>query len=131
MARFLSAAWFQQVQREQPAGPAGRPALTLQQVVTGTPDGEVRYQVVVADGRATVRPGSSPTPDMTFTSDYATATAIARGRLSVQAALSAGRIRVGGDTARLAEHQPLLGNLDPLPAALRADTSWPDDGDDG
>ena len=129
MIRFLSAEWFDLVRREQPRLP-GQPALTLQQVVTGTPDGEVRYLVHIADGGARIEPGSAPAPDMTFTSDYRTATAIARGQLSVQAALSAGRIRVGGDTGRLAANQPLVAGVDPVPVVVREATAW-DDGEDG
>lgn len=129
MSRFLSAEWFDDVRRSQPAEPI-HPTLTLQQVVTGTPEGEVRYQVLVGEDGARIEFGAHPQPDMSFTSDYPTASAIARGHLSVQAALSAGRIRIGGDTARLAANQPLLTGADPVPAVVRAATTW-DDGDNG
>lgn len=129
MSRFLSAQWFDDLRRAQPES-VGPPTITLQQVVTGTPDGEVRYQVLVSDGGARIERGSVAPPDMTFTSDYATASAVASGRLSVQAALSAGKIRVGGDTARMAANQPLLAGMDPVPEVVRAATTW-DDGSDG
>ncbi len=129
MSRFLSAEWFDDVCREQ-AEPRLPPTLTLQQVVTGAPWGEIRYQVLVGESGARIEPGASDHPDVTFTSDYSTASAIARGRLSVQAALSCGRIRIGGDTTRLMVNHPLLG-VDPVPAVVRAATTWDDGGDGG
>lgn len=130
MAQFLSPAWFEDVARHTPAG-AGEPAvLTLEQVVTGGPSGEVRYQVVVGDGSARIaRPGASaPHPDVTVTTDWDTASAVASGRLSTQAALGGGRLRIGGDLGRLAAHQGELAAADPVPAPVRAATTWADAG---
>ncbi len=121
MARYLSEAWFEEVARATPAGVDG---LMLQQVVTGTPDGEVRYHVGVSLGAAWVRPGQAEAPDATFTEDYATAAAVARGELSVHAALLEGRIRVAGNMAVLSARQDELVGLDPLPAAVRAETTF-------
>jgi putative sterol carrier protein len=121
VARYLSEAWFDEVSATTPTGIDG---LTLQQVVTGTPDGDVRYHVRVSDGTAWVRSGQAPAPDATFTEDYATAAAVARGELSVHAALLEGRIRVAGNMAVLSAHQEELVGLDPIPAAVRAATTF-------
>ena len=125
MARYLSPEWFEEVARLAPAGSGGPALLTLEQVVTGGPDGDVRYQVVLdASGARIARTGGERGADVTFTSDWATASAIASGRLSVQAALGAGRVRVGGDLSALAAHQERLAGADPVPPAVRGATSW-------
>ena len=133
VVKYLSAAWFQRVS-EDTAGsdasgagggltPDGQP-LVLRQVVTDTPDGDVRYDVVISDGRAVIDPSVSARADLTFTSDYATASAIAAGRLSTQAALAAGRLRVRGDVTVLAAQVGTVAALDPVPAWLRAATEY-------
>ena len=98
--------------------------MILEQVVTGTPAGDVRYQVVVAAGRAVVTRGRAGSPDATFTEDYPTAVAVARGELTTQAALLAGRIVVGGNMATLSASQDDLAGLEPIPAAVRAETTF-------
>ena len=124
MARFLSEAWFNAIARSaNPVDPAEPARLTVQQVVTGTPDGEVRYTVSVGDRRATVQAGSASHVDVTFTEDYPTAVAIARGELTTQAALLAGRIRVTGNLAALARRQDLASD-DLVPTAVRTATTY-------
>lgn len=128
MERFLSPAWFRRLASD--TGPVPEDAdVVLQQVVTGTPGGEVSYQVIVGDGRATILEGSPAEADMTFTSDYNTAAAIASGTLSTETALSEGRIRVSGNLSRLDSHAETLAGLDPM-APARADTLF-EPGDDG
>jgi hypothetical protein len=134
MARYLSPPWFEQVRAaREPLGddPDVRPDLVLRQVVTGGPDGEVRYQVEVRGDRARLVEGVTGDADMTFTSDYPTAVAIARGELSTQAGLLQGRIRVSGSPVELTEHHraldavPGMGHLDPVPPRVRAETTFP------
>jgi hypothetical protein len=127
MARFLSGRWLEEAEAAGPE-PGADVELVLQQVVTGTPDGDICYQVLITGSGATLRRGASLKPDMTFTSDYATASAIAQGRLSVQSALTEGLIRVGGNTSRLARKDARLAGVDPLPPALRESTSYETDG---
>ena len=123
MARFLSDAWFDEVAAAAPPLTLP-PTLVLQQIVTGGPDGEVGYHVSVGGGRARLSRGHAGTPDATFREDYATAAAIARGEQTIQAALLAGQIQVGGNMATLsARHDDLVG-LDPIPAAVRAATTY-------
>ena len=64
MARFLSSEWFDEVATCAPQPPtdeSGNPEadLVLEQVVRDTSDGEVRYRVVVASGRARRRLSST------------------------------------------------------------------------
>ncbi len=123
MARFLSEKWFDEV--EAAAVPAAGDAdVILEQVVTGTPAGDVRYQVVVAAGRAVVTRGRAGSPDATFTEDYATATAISKGECTPEAALLAGHIVVAGNMATLSARQGDMAGLDSIPPAVRATTTF-------
>jgi SCP-2 sterol transfer family protein len=143
VARFLSEAWFEAVMASTDSAgydetdetdetdDTDESSLHLQQVVTGTPDGEVRYGVRLARGRAIVIRGPVKDADVTFTEDYPTAAAIARGELSAQAALLAGRMRVSGNLATLATLATLPTLVrpgspihDPIPAAVRTVTTY-------
>jgi hypothetical protein len=144
VARFLSPEWFAEV--AQQSGPRAAPGpeqpidLVLEQVVRDTPDGEVRYRVVVSglaayidppatdvtNGTATPPPGTTTQapPDLTITCDWETATAMAQGRMSSQAALVAGRLRVKGNLARLSGRAGDLVGLDPVPELVRQATTY-------
>jgi len=126
MARYLSDEWFELL-GAGPAGPVAEPALVLQHVITGGPDGDTRYHVRVSGGRAVIVRGvaTDPVPDATFTEDYRTAASIASGELTTAAALLAGRIRVAGDMASLVSR---AGVDRPAPAAAGAHDAraeWP------
>lgn len=131
MARFLSAAWFDELEESrreagEPGGGAEGEAAeaVIEQVVTGAPEGEVRYQVVTAGRGLRVRHPAEGAAPLTFTSDYATAASIARGELSTQTALLDGRLRVSGTASGLAERIDELTEIDLVPAGLRATTTF-------
>ncbi|MGH9105037.1 MAG: SCP2 sterol-binding domain-containing protein [Acidimicrobiales bacterium] len=152
MARFLSSEWFAELQvaelqvaglevaglevagrSEGPAGEAGadgagggQGGVVVEISVTGTPEGEVRYQVVVQGASARVLPPSAPfePPRVSLSSDYETIAGIASGRLSAVDALSQGRARFSGDMAALSTQSPGLAALDLLPPALRSRTTF-------
>jgi hypothetical protein len=126
--RFLSPAWFEMLRTDDAA--AGEPDLVLEQRVTGTPEGTVSYQVIIAGGRATISPGNRAGADMTFTSDYATASGIAAGRLSLERAMADGRLRIAGNLARLQESQVDLVGVDAM-AGVRGRTCFDPDTDPG
>ncbi|MCL2395952.1 MAG: SCP2 sterol-binding domain-containing protein [Acidimicrobiaceae bacterium] len=126
MAVYLSAEWFQHLREAlgEARADQGAPDVVLRQVVTGTPGGDVSYQIEIRAGQASLVAGTTGDADMTFTSDYPTAVAIARGELSTQSALLEGRIRVSGNPVALSTHQAVFGHLDPVPAGLRAETTF-------
>ncbi len=129
MVRYLSAQWFDEVnaatgQDRAAATLAGSARLTLQQVVAGTPDGDVRYWVRVHDGAVEAGLGEADSPDATVTQSYDTAVAVVTGQLSVQAALMAGRIRLAGKMSALIEHQEALERIDAAFADLRRRTTF-------
>ena len=147
VARFLSPEWFAEVARFGPPRPTAAPAdLVLEQVVYDTPEGEVRYRVVVTGRAAYIEPPRDPSdtrtggdgtdsgsgrvagsaPDLTITCDWATATRLAQGTLSAQAALTTGRLRVRGNLARLSGRAANLAGLDPVPPGVRRRTTFPE-----
>ncbi|MGH2684617.1 MAG: hypothetical protein ACRDJP_04015, partial [Actinomycetota bacterium] len=74
MARYLSAEWLEAVDAAAAGDDDLRKAthglhLTVQQRVTGGPDGEVAYHLVLDDGSVEVRRGEAPAPDVTFVQD--------------------------------------------------------------
>ncbi len=101
---FLSDEWLSSLARryESAVGDRGRPALVIQQVVTGTPDGEVAYVVHLGPEGVRTSRGRIDHADLAFTQDLATAVAIHRGEISAQSAFMAGRLRISGDLDLLA-----------------------------
>jgi hypothetical protein len=125
---FLSDEWISSLARAvRDADASTLSPLTLEQVVRGVPGrGEVRYRLVAADGQldvATAGAGENE-PDVSVTTDYATAVALARGDENAQQALAAGRLRLGGNLVLLAARADALVALDDLFAALRAETTY-------
>lgn len=143
MARYLSQGWFDEVNEAARGSAALRGAtagvrLTLQQVVTGTPAGELRYWLRVDDGsveaglgtagggegRSGGNSGEGGGADATITQSYETATAVIRGNLSTEQAFLTGRIRLRGDIGLLLRHQGLLINLGEAFAEVHARTEY-------
>ncbi|HEX2064959.1 MAG TPA: SCP2 sterol-binding domain-containing protein [Acidimicrobiales bacterium] len=129
VARYLSAEWFDDVNQAARNSPELAEAtrnvhLTLQQVVTGGPEGDVRYWVTVDGGHVEAGLGRVPDPDVTVTQSYETAVAVSTGSLGARAAVMDGRVRLSGDTAALREHHEALAGLDALFAPVRARTRY-------
>jgi hypothetical protein len=123
MARFLSPAWFDEL--PPPPTDPSEADLVVEQVVNGTPDGDVRYQVGVTGAAAYVHHPTRPhDADLTITADWPTAAAIAKGELSTQAALMSGRLRVHGNLAHLAGRAADLVGVDPIPDDVRRRTTY-------
>jgi SCP-2 sterol transfer family len=145
MARYLSREWFDEVVAASGPDAAGGRDLVLEQVVLDTPDGDVRYRVAVGDGTVRLIAPPHPAPpaapdgagngtagpswdagaaDLTFTSDWATATALAQGVLSAQTAIMEGRLRVRGSLTRISGQAPRFAGLDPVPEEVRSRTTY-------
>jgi putative sterol carrier protein len=129
VARYLSDEWFDEVNRaaagsDRLAVDTAGVDLTIQQVVTGGPDGDVRYAVRVRNGTVEMSKGDDPGADVTITEDWDTATAVASGSLSAPTAFMTGRIRVGGNVGVLLDAQGSLVGLDKVFADLRERTEF-------
>ncbi len=101
---FLSDEWLSSLARhdESASGDPDRPTLVIQQLVTGTPEGDVAYVVHVGPAGIRASRGRSDHADLSFSQDLATAEAIHRGEISAQAAFMAGRLRISGNLDLLA-----------------------------
>lgn len=129
MAAYLSPAWFDDLDRTARAanglGPVTAGAqVVIQQVVTGLPDGDVRYWIRVDDGAIQVGRGDAERPDATVTQSYATAVAVSRGELAVEDAILAGRAKLAGDIGVLVRHQAALQGVAAALAAVRERTTY-------
>jgi putative sterol carrier protein len=82
--------------------------LSVQFDVSGAPGGEVTYYLKVADGSATTELGPLKDAEVTVSSDYETSQAISKGELNVQMAFMTGKIKVGGNMAKIMMHQGVL-----------------------
>jgi hypothetical protein len=126
MVRYLSAAWLDAAVaafERHHARPGGDlDAVVIEQVVTGTPDGDVTYHLRLGTDGARFGRGSAADATVVFTEDYDTAAAINRGELSAQGAFMSGRIRVRGDLSRLARAGEGFAELEDVLAEVRADT---------
>jgi putative sterol carrier protein len=127
--RYLTREWLDAAQRAVESDATLADAtndvqLTVQQVVTGGPDGDTAYHVVIDDGTVRVVSGKTNDATVTFTQNWETATAIAQGGLSAQGAFMTGLIRVRGDLPRLVEYSSVFGGVDEVFAALRMQTTY-------
>lgn len=86
---------------------------TVEQVVIGGPEGDVRWSVRLAGGRAQVVVGEAPDADVSLTADWPTALALSNGDLAVSDAFLAGRLRLRGDVQVLLRTAAVLEGLRP------------------
>lgn len=129
MPRYLSNEWLEAAQEalagdDVLATAADGVKLTVQQVVTGGPDGDVAYHVSVDHGAVRVTPGEAPDPTVTFIQSWDTAAAIGRGEQSAQGAFMTGLIRVRGDLPKLVDFGDVFGGVEDVLADLRAQTTY-------
>ncbi len=129
MSRFLSPEWIAAAAAAAAASAelaraTAEVRLVVQQVVTGTPHGEVRYVVSIDNGRTELRPGDEPSADVTFSLDWDTAVALATGGTSAEDAFTTGRLQLAGDVGALLRHGRALVDLDAVFAELRASTTY-------
>ncbi len=131
MARFLSEEWFALVRAALPGGDeedhgddGGGGGVTVRHRVTEGPDGDVDYVVRACPGRFSVEPGLAGPVDIEIIETYASAAAISQGVLTPAAAFAAGKLKLAGDVALLAERQGDFAALGQLLAPLRASTTY-------
>lgn len=127
MTRFLSSTWLDAMAglAEGVPGPGGDAApLTLRQCITDTDRDAIVYDVRLAPSGVDIVVDPVDDADVVFEQDLATATALARGELHPELALSTGRLRVSGAAEALRAWRPTLEALDRALEPLRADTGW-------
>jgi SCP-2 sterol transfer family len=120
--RFLSGEWLEHLAVAMGGSPVDL-RLSIHQRVTGGPEGDVEYTILLDGGRATVEPGPGGA-DVEMIEDYGTAAAISQGRLSPAAAFASGRLRLGGAVGSLVEHQDAIAALGRRLADLAGATTY-------
>jgi hypothetical protein len=133
--QYLSDAWLDALDRALQASVSVKAVapLVVEQVVREVPHrGEVRYRVWIDAEGGHAGPIASDDahdgrPDIRLSTDYTTASAIARGAENAQSALAHGRLQLGGNVDVLTRHAEALATLDDATAALRAATTYDDD----
>jgi putative sterol carrier protein len=87
-----------------------RPGATarLQYVVTGGPDGEVRYYSVLENGKMIENAlGDDPDAEVTMTTSYEDSVSMAKGELDANAAFMQGKVKVAGNMGKVMSLLPL------------------------
>jgi hypothetical protein len=111
MSKWLSKEWLDETRvmaESQPERPGA--SARIQYIVSGTPDGEVRYFWVLENGKLLESElGNVTEPDITMTTSYDDAKKIQQGDLDPNAAFMQGRIKIGNNTnmAKLMSLMPL------------------------
>src|SRR5579884_3715377 len=96
MTKWLSQEWLDQT-KEMAKGQPERPGASarMQYVVTGGPDGEIRYYWVLENGHLMENQlGDVSDPEITMTLTYDDAMKIQQGDLDPNAAFMQGRIKI-------------------------------------
>lgn len=109
MAKYLTQEWLDLQTQLAQAFPE-RPGATarMQYVVTGGPEGDVRYYTVIEDGAIVENHlGTDDRAEFTLTSTYEDSVKILKGELDANAAFMQGRMKVTGNMGKLMSLMPL------------------------
>ncbi|HZQ27949.1 MAG TPA: SCP2 sterol-binding domain-containing protein [Acidimicrobiales bacterium] len=109
MAKWLSQEWLDETKKmaeTQPERPGA--SARMQYVVTGGPDGDIKYYWVLENGKILESElGEMSDPEVTLTQSYEDAMKIQKGELDANAAFMQGRVKVTGNMAKLMSLLPL------------------------
>ncbi len=109
MVKYLSPEWMaltKELAAEFPETPGA--TARLQYVITGGPEGEVRYHHVIDNGQTIEHAlGDDPEADVTLTSSYDDKMKVDKGELDANAAFMQGRVKVSGNIAKVMALMPL------------------------
>jgi putative sterol carrier protein len=109
MVKYLSSEWmdlFKDLAADFPETPGA--TARLQYVITGGPDGEVRYFHVIDNGHTVEYAlGDDPETEVTLTSSYDDNLKVDKGELDANAAFMQGRVKVTGNIAKVMALFPL------------------------
>lgn len=127
--RYLSLEWIDALTAavaasEEMTRAAANCSIAITQVVTGTPDGDVTYHLVVSDGHARFGAGPAENEDVRMEQDWDTAIGVAQHAVNPQDALIDGKIRLGGDPTTLMAAQDVFMALDGIFNEVSAQTVY-------
>ena len=109
MAKYLSQEWLdgaRELAKDQPERPGA--TATMQFVVTGGPDGDIKYYWVLENGKLLEASlGELDGAEVTMTTGYADSVAIQKGEIDANAAFMQGKTKVTGNMGKLMQLMPL------------------------
>ena len=109
MPKVLSQEWLD-LQKELAQEFPERPGATahMQYVITGAPDGDIKYFCVIDNGRMQENKlGEDPDAEFTMTQTYDDFVKVLKGELDPNAAFMQGRLKVTGNMGKLMSLMPL------------------------
>jgi len=129
VAKYLSVEWVDDLHATASANPdlqelSRHHRLRVTETITGAPDGDVTYHLILADGAVRIAAGPGENSDVCFEQDYATALGLATGVLNAQTAFVSGQLRVTGDMDLLMASQPVFAALDAVFSDVRSRTEF-------
>lgn len=114
MPKWMTQEWMDEqtkLAQDQPERPGA--TARMQYVITGAPDGDIKYYWVLEDGHLKEnRLGTLDDAELTLTQSYEDAVKIQKGELDEQAAFMQGRIKVEGNMAKLMALLPITSSLE-------------------
>jgi alkyl sulfatase BDS1-like metallo-beta-lactamase superfamily hydrolase len=114
MPKWLTQEWLDESSRlaaDQPDRPGA--TARMQYVITGGPDGDIRYYWVLEDGHIRENQlGTLDDAELTLTQSYEDALKIQQGELDEQAAFMQGRVKVEGNMAKLMALLPITSSAE-------------------
>ncbi|MSO86568.1 MAG: hypothetical protein EXQ71_03485 [Acidimicrobiia bacterium] len=120
MVSYLSQAWcdrHRELTTDLPECPGA--TARVQVVVTGGPEGEVRYHQAARNGRwVELALGDDPAAEVTLTQTYSDFMAVSRGEVDASVSFMRGRVKVVGPMGLVMGLIPLTGS-EPYRSVLR------------
>ena len=121
--KYLSPEWIEEYNAVLAKDDAVRAALkgksaALQMVVSGAPQGEVRYWLRIADGSASAGLGDLDGADVTISQSYETSAAVAQGELDGQKAFTQGKVKIQGKMLKMMQLRAPLAQVQTAMSAL-------------
>jgi putative sterol carrier protein len=125
--KYLSQEWIDAYNTALAGDDAVQAALkgknaALQMVISGAPQGEVRYWLRLADGSASAGLGDAADAEVTISQSYETSAQVNKGELDGQKAFMQGKVKISGKMLKMMQ---LRGALEKVQAALNTiDTEY-------
>jgi putative sterol carrier protein len=121
--KYLSPEWIEEYNAVLAKDDAVRAAVkgksaALQMVVSGSPQGEVRYWLRIADGSASAGLGDLDGADVTISQSYETSAAVAQGELDGQKAFTQGKVKIQGKMMKMMQLRGPLAQVQTAMSAL-------------
>jgi putative sterol carrier protein len=116
--KFMSDEWLKEVEarlnkHEGFQTAAKGQSAKLQNEVSGTPQGDLRYWMQLDNGTVSIGKGDLEGAEATLSQEYATAVAMSKGETTGQAAFMQGKLKVQGNLMKIMQLQGAFAQMGP------------------